>query len=388
MFSLSTHSAIDEIPAADWNRLAGTDAPFLRHEFLLALERHGCVGPAVGLGPAAPGPARRAGRPGRGGPLLPQVQLLRGVRLRLGLGGRLCPRRAALLPQAGGGLALHPRHRGAHPDRGRPAPRGLLPPPCSAGAVDLAERLGVSSLHWLFTAEDETAWAQQQGLMRRLGCQFHWHNAGYGSFDDFLGAFSAPKRKNVKRERRRVAEAGIRFRRLLGSEVSAAEWELFHRLYCDTFDKRGGYPTLTLPFFREIGQTMGEQMLLVLAYQGHGRLVAAAFNLLGSRTLYGRHWGCFADFHSLHFEACYYQGLDYCIRRGLERFEPGAQGEHKVSRGFLPTPTWSAHWIGDSGFRNGIGRFLRLETESMQDYIADMTARSPFRTQGSGPDAT
>ena len=188
-----------------------------------------------------------------------------------------------------------------------------------------------------------------------------------------------------------MAEAGIRFRRLLGSEVSAAEWELFHRLYCDTFDKRGGYPTLTLPFFREIGQTMGEQMLLVLAYQGTDLdrgLVAAAFNLLGSRTLYGRHWGCFADFHSLHFEACYYQGLDYCISRGLERFEPGAQGEHKVSRGFLPTPTWSAHWIGDPGFRNGIERFLRLETESMQDYIADMTARSPFRTQGPGPDAT
>jgi predicted N-acyltransferase len=386
MFSLSTHSAIDQIPAADWNRLAGTDAPFLRHEFLLALERHGCVGPQLGWVP------QHLSLCDQGGTLVAVAPCY----LKSNSYGEFVFDWAWAEAYARAGLHYYPKlvvaspytpATGARILTGDDPRRGDYAAALIRGATDLAERLGVSSLHWLFTAEDETAWAQQQGLMRRLGCQFHWHNAGYGSFDDFLAAFSAPKRKNVKRERRRVAEAGICFRRLLGSEVSAAEWELFHRLYCDTFDKRGGYPTLTLPFFCEIGQTMGEQMLLVLAYQGQD-LVAAAFNLLGSRTLYGRHWGCFADFHSLHFEACYYQGLDYCISRGLERFEPGAQGEHKVSRGFLPTPTWSAHWIGDSGFRNGIARFLRLETESMLDYIADMTARSPFRADGAGSDPT
>ena len=150
------------------------------------------------------------------------------------------------------------------------------------GACEVARGLGVSSLHWLFTSEEETAWAEEQGLMRRMGCQFHWRNAGYGSFDDLLGAFSAPKRKNVKRERRRVVEAGIRFRLLRGPEVSQEEWALFHRLYCDTFDKRGGIPTLSLPFFQEIGRTMGEQLLLVLAYQGTD-LIAAAFNLVGAQ---------------------------------------------------------------------------------------------------------
>jgi hypothetical protein len=390
MFSLSTHSAIDEIPAADWNRLAGTDAPFLRHEFLLAQERHGCVGPQLGWVPQHLALRDRLGALVAAAPCY----------LKSNSYGEFVFDWAWADAYARAGLRYYPKlvvaspytpATGARILTGDDPRRADYAAALLGGAVELAQRLGVSSLHWLFTAEDETAWAEQQGLMRRLGCQFHWRNAGYGSFDDFLAAFSAPKRKNVKRERRRVAEAGIRFRRLLGSEVSDAEWGLFHRLYCDTFDKRGGYPTLTLPFFREIGRSMGEQMLLVLAYQGTDLdrgLVAAAFNLLGSRTLYGRHWGCFADFHSLHFEACYYQGLDYCIDHGLERFEPGAQGEHKLSRGFLPTPTWSAHWVGDSGFRNGIGRFLSLETESMQDYIADMTARSPFRSQGSGPDAT
>ena len=268
MFSLSTHSAIDEIPAADWNRLAGMDAPFLRHEFLVAQERHGCVGPQLGWVPQ-----HLALRDERGA-----LVAVAPCYLKSNSYGEFVFDWAWADAYARAGLRYYPKLVVASPYTPATGARILTgddprrPDYAAAllrGAVELAQRLGVSSLHWLFTAEDETAWAQQQGLMRRLGCQFHWHNAGYGSFDDFLGAFSAPKRKNVKRERRRVAEAGIRFRRLLGSEVSAAEWELFHRLYCDTFDKRGGYPTLTLPFFREIGRTMGEQMLLVLAYQGH-----------------------------------------------------------------------------------------------------------------------
>jgi predicted N-acyltransferase len=166
--------------------------------------------------------------------------------------------------------------------------------------------------------------------------------------------------------------------------VTEREWALFHQLYEDTFDKRGGLPTLSLPFFREIGETMGEQLLLVLAEHG-GQIVAAAFCLMGSNSLYGRHWGCWKDFHSLHFEACYYQGLEHCIEHGLQRFEPGAQGEHKVARGFLPTHTWSAHWIADPAFAKPIGGFLGHEIEGMEDYIAEMNQRSPYKQPEGAP---
>jgi len=216
-------------------------------------------------------------------------------------------------------------------------------------------------------------------MPRRTGCQFHWENPGYRDFEQFLSTLTSRKRKQIRRERRRVSDAGIRFRLLRGHEADEEEWRIFHQLYRSTFDKRGGIPTLSLGFFREIAQTMGSQVLLVLAYAGE-RVVAAAFNLVGEETLYGRHWGCCEEYHSLHFEACYYQGLEFCIREGLRRFEPGAQGEHKISRGFLPTPTWSNHWIADSGFREAIGKFLNLETEAMQDYLEEMRGHSPFRT--------
>ncbi len=386
MLSLSTHNAIDEIQAADWNRLADPDTPFLRHEFLAAQERHGCVGRTLGWIP------HHLALRDQNGTLVAAAPCY----LKSNSYGEFVFDWAWADAYARAGQRYYPKLVVASPYTPATGPRILTedtprrPEYAAAlirGACEVARGLGVSSLHLLFTSKEETDWAEQQGLMRRMGCQFHWHNAGYGSFDDLLGAFSAPKRKNVKRERRRVAEAGIRFRLLRGPEVSQGEWALFHRLYCDTFDKRGGIATLSLAFFQEIGRTMGEQLLLVLAYQGPD-LIAAAFNLVGTRTLYGRHWGCFTDFDSLHFEACYYQGLEFCIANGLERFEPGAQGEHKISRGFLPTPTWSAHWIADPGFHKGIGHFLQLETEGMTDYLADMRARSPFRTDAAATGIT
>lgn len=385
MLSLTTHSAIDEIPAAEWNRLVDPDTPFLSHEFLAAQERHGCVGRDLGWVPQHLALRDRVGALVAAAPCY----------IKSNSYGELVFDWAWADAYARAGRRYYPKLVVASPYTPATGPRILtgttqrraeLAAALIQGACELAQGLGVSSLHWLFTSEEETAWAQRQGLLKRVGCQFHWHNAGYGSFDDLLGAFSAPKRKNVKRERRRVVEAGIGFRLLRGPEVTPAEWALFHRLYCDTFDKRGGIPTLSLPFFEEIGRTMGEHLLLVLAYRGRD-LIAAAFNLVGTRSLYGRHWGSFADFDGLHFEACYYQGLEFCIANGLERFEPGAQGEHKISRGFLPTPTWSAHWIADPGFRQGIGRFLELETQHMADYLAEMRARSPFRADAAQPGA-
>ncbi len=379
VYRLTTHESIAEIAAADWNRLAGSDAPFLRHEFLAAMEVHGCVGEAMGW--------------------IPRHLALRDANERL-VAAAPCYLKANSYGEfvfdwawadayRRNGLSYYPKlvvaspytpATGARVLTGDDEHRGEHARALISGAIRVAEEIGVSSLHWLFTAEDETLELEQQGLMRRVGCQFHWHNAGYQTFDDFLGDFTAEKRKKVKRERRRVEEAGVRIRQVRGDEASEAEWATFHRLYCDTFDKRGGMPTLTLPFFQSIAESMGRNLLLVLAYRGPD-IVAAAFDLIGEHSLFGRHWGCFQDFHSLHFEACYYQGLDYCIEHGLERFEPGAQGEHKISRGFLPTPTYSAHWIADVRFRDAIARFLTLETQSMDDYIGEMRGHSPYRAE-------
>jgi len=357
------------------------DCPFMRHEFLAAQERHGCVGDQFGWLP------RHLALRDESGSLVAAAPCY----LKFNSYGEFVFDWAWADAYRRAGVAYYPKLLVASPYTpatgmriltGDTPNRAEYVTALIRGANGAAEKLGVSSVHWLFTTEEETVFLERAGLMRRMGCQFHWENQGYASFDDLLATLSAAKRKKIKRERRRVREAGIEFRVLRGEEVSENEWGLFHTLYRDTFDKRGGIPTLSLGFFREIARTMGHNLLLVFAYRS-GKLVAAAFNLIGSKTLYGRHWGCFQDFHSLHFEACYYQGLDYCIANGLQRFEPGAQGEHKISRGFLPARTWSAHWIADDRFRTAIGRFLDLERDGMEDYLAEMRTRSPYkRTTG------
>ncbi|MBK1723570.1 GNAT family N-acetyltransferase [Thiocystis violacea] len=378
MYKLTTHSRIAEIPAQTWNALADPDTPFLRHEFLRAMEDHGCVGEQLGWIPT-----HLALRDADD-----EVLAVAPCYLKLNSYGEFVFDWSWADAYRRSGRDYYPKLVIASPytpatgtriltgsgDREGAHARALI-----QGSVKVAERLEVSSLHWLFTTEHETQQLESQGLMRRLGCQFHWRNHDYDSFDAFLNALTAAKRKMIKRERRRVSDSGLRIRRIRGDAVSEAEWAIFHRLYCDTFDKRGGLATLSLDFFQRIAETMGEHLLLVLAYDA-GKVVAGAFNLLGSSSLYGRHWGCFRDYHSLHFEVCYYQGLEHCVEHHLQRFEPGAQGEHKVSRGFLPTRTWSAHWVADPNFGAAIRRFLATETEGMEGYIADMTDHSPYRS--------
>ncbi|MBK5931965.1 GNAT family N-acetyltransferase [Halochromatium salexigens] len=377
MYQLRVHSSIDQLAAADWNRLAGDDLPHLRHEFLAAMEHHGCVGERFGWLP------RHLG-------LYDQSEQLVAVApcyLKFNSYGEFVFDWAWADAYRRAGLAYYPKLVIASPYTpatgqrvltGEAANRAELATALARGSIAVAKELGTSGVHWLFSSEEEAGWMRAEGLMPRLGCQFHWQRQGEADFDALLAGFSAEKRKKIKRERRRVDEAGVRIRRLAGSEASAEEWAIFHRLYEDTFDKRGGIPTLSLPFFREIGARMGEHTLLILAEHG-GDIVAAAFCLVGARTLYGRHWGCSQAFHSLHFEACYYQGLEHCLDHGLTAFEPGAQGEHKVARGFLPTRTWSAHWLAEPGFREPIGHFLDHEIEAVEDYIGEMNARSPYR---------
>jgi predicted N-acyltransferase len=377
MYQLRTYDSIEAIPPAEWNLLVDPDTPFLCHEFLAAMERHGCVGERFGW------LSRHLALYDTEGSLVAAAPCY----LKTNSYGEFVFDWSWADAYRRGGLAYYPKLVVASPYTPATGPRILVADgpdkdeqiaALIRGSLDVAGQLGVSSLHWLFTTETETRDLEGQGLMRRVGCQFHWDNRGYEDFEHFLAAFSSAKRKQVRRERRRVADAGIHFRLLSGGEVGEEEWAVFHQLYCDTFGKRGGVPTLSLGFFREIGRTLADHCLLVLAYH-EGKIVAAAFDLIGTRSLYGRHWGCFADFHSLHFEACYYQGLDYCIRRGLSRFEPGAQGEHKISRGFLPTPTWSAHWIADDRWRTAIARFLDQERDAMSDYLIEMCGHSPYK---------
>lgn len=364
------------VGADEWNVLVGSRYPFLRHEFLHALEHHGCLGERFGWLP------RHLVLRAPDGRLLGAVPQY----LKFNSYGEFVFDWSWADAYRRNGLAYYPKLVSASPYTPATGPKLLLADDTAAdlrprlvqAGLDLARQLELSSVHWLFTPDEETEALRGLNLMVRTGCQFHWTNRGYRDFDQLLAAFSSAKRKKIKRERRRVYEQGIRFRLLHGDQASEAEWALFHRLYESTFDKRGGIPTLTLPFFLDIAERMPEAVLLVLAYDGR-QPVAAAFCLVGSDTLFGRHWGCVRDYHSLHFEACYYQGLDYCIERGLRRFEPGAQGEHKVSRGFLPTPTYSAHWIADPRFHTAIEHFLETETEGMADYLAEMNAHSPYR---------
>lgn len=381
MLNCQVHDSITQIPAAHWNRLAGDDAPFLRHEFLAALERHGCVGERFGW---IPQPLALYDAQDRLVAAAPAY-------LKFNSYGEFVFDWAWADAYQRAGLRYYPKLVIASPYTPATGPRLLLEPgPARAQqamalideARQLAERLALSGVHWLFGTEEERDWQNQAGYLARLGCQFHWHHQGEADFDALLARFSAAKRKNIKRERRRVQEAGVHLRRVPGDQVTEAEWVSFHRFYQDTFERRGGIPTLSLEFFQDIAASMGEQLLLIFA-EHQQRIIAAAFCLLGARSLYGRHWGCAADFHGLHFEACYYQGLEHCLAVGLERFEPGAQGEHKLARGFLPTPTWSTHWIADPRLRQPIAAFLTHERAAMRDYLADLRQHSPYKSLSS-----
>jgi predicted N-acyltransferase len=219
---------------------------------------------------------------------------------------------------------------------------------------------------------------EQQGLLLRRDCQFHWHNRDYQDFDHFVEQFTAEKRKKARRERRRVHESGISFTTLAGGDIDRRLWQKIYGFHADTFLRHGHTPYLSLGFFIEVAEKLPDSMVVQLASAGSGP-VAAAICFRGADALYGRYWGTGADYHSLHFEICYYQGIEYCIRSGLKRFEPGTQGEHKVSRGFEPAYTWSAHWIADARFRHAIGEYLEREGAAVTQYAADVAEHVPFK---------
>ncbi len=364
---------------ADWNRLSGTAYPFLRHEFLMALEQSGSVCEQTGWTPAHL-------------LVLDEKQLVAVMPLYLkqhSWGEYVFDHQWAQAYQQHG-LDYYPKWLTAVPLTPCQGARIVI----KAEGIDqpevmqllftfikqLSEQQGISSWHCLFPVERQAKELQSLGLSIREGVQFHWFNRGYQDFNDFLQTLSASKRKMLKRERRRIEEQGVHLLRIAGPDVSDSQWEEFFQFYTMTYLKRGSQPYLNLAFFQQIAASMGEQLLLVLAVKAD-KTIAAALSFIGTDTLYGRYWGCYEEYDSLHFEACYYQGLDYCIEHGLKRFDSGAQGEHKISRGFEPVTTYSAHWIKEPAFAKAIGQFLAKEQKAVQHYKQDAASYLPFKQE-------
>jgi predicted N-acyltransferase len=372
---LSLHQAIAEIAADEWDA-CNDGNPFTSHAFLLALEESGSTGPRTGW--------------------LPQHVALRDE------GGLLvacapCYAKAHsygeyvfdhgwanAYEQAGG--RYYPKLQVAVPFSPVPGARLLRRPgvPVAALAQALQQAMGAlhcSSTHITFCTEAEWRALGDCGWLQRIGTQFHWHNHGYADFDAFLGALSSRKRKALKRERREVAESGLVIRTLRGAEITARHWSAFHRFYRNTVDSRWGSAYLTKQFWPLLGQRMGDAVVLMWA-ERDGEPVAAALNLLGPEALYGRNWGAAEEIPFLHFELCYHRAIEFAIEHGIPRVEAGAQGEHKIQRGYLPATTYSAHLIAHPGLSRAVGEFLAAERPALQARMEELATLSPYRQDG------
>jgi predicted N-acyltransferase len=377
---LTVHDAIASIAPDAWNALAGDAYPFLRHEFLLAAEQTGCVSQDAGWAP-------RHLTLESDGRLLGAMPLYQKEHS----WGEFVFDWAWARAYEQAGLRYYPKLVSAVPFTPAASRRLLLADPDDSaasralvdGAITLAERTACSSLHVLFPTADELPLFRDAGLKLRKDCQFHWRNRGYADFEQFLQTFTASKRKKARRDRRRVSEAGIRFRRLKGGEIDVRTWEQVYRLISLTFMRRGSLPYYNLDFFLRIGASLPDNILVIVA-ESHAEPIAAAIFYESPGVLYGRYWGSDGRHNALHFETCYYQGIDYCIEKGLQLFEPGTQGEHKISRGFAPQTTWSAHWLAHPRFLSAVEDYLEEESRYVERYIESVDARSPYRDDDPG----
>lgn len=370
--------SIADIGAAHWNALTGENYPFLRHEFLLALEQSGCVSARTGWQPqhvvVEPQPETT---PAAIMPLYAKTNSM----------GEYVFDWSWADAYKRHGLDYYPKLLTAIPFTPCAGPRlchadsitldAVLPVVIEA-VQKLAAQCSASSWHVLFPEPELRDTLTAAGLQARTGCQYQWFNAGYRDFEHFLEAFSSRKRKNLRKERARVADKGITFEVLEGPDLREEHWQRFYRFYQSTYLVRGRAPYLNLDFFQRLGRSMPAQLLLILARKD-GEHIAGALFFKGSDTLYGRYWGCTEEYQFLHFETCYYQGIDYCIRRGLARFDSGAQGEHKIQRGFKPVHTWSSHWIRHPDFARAIARFVDDEERHIDAYVAQARELLPFR---------
>lgn len=383
LIEVRAHESLTQIAPSDWDACACPDAtdggpptdPFTTHRFLLALEQSGSIGPGTGwqaryltahadnqIIAAAPLFAKSHSQgeyifdfnwahayENAGGQYYPKLQIA-----------------VPFTPAAGRRLLTRPGYETI----GQSA---LI-----QGAVQIAQQHQLSSLHITFCAEAEVSPAQEMGLMHRVSQQFHWLNNDYADFDDFLASLSSRKRKNIRKERRQAQDFGGKIIARTGNEIEPEHWDYFWRFYQDTGSRKWGTPYLTRAFFDSIQDTMRDDVLLVLA-ERDGIPVAGALNFIGRETLYGRYWGCSEHHPCLHFELCYYQAIEAAIARGLKRVEAGAQGEHKLARGYLPSQTHSLHWMADPAFGQAIEQYLEAEAEAVEEEIEVLTAYGPFR---------
>jgi len=373
--TLTLHTRIADIDAAEWDACAGAGNPFVTHAFLSAMEDSGSAGSQTGW--------------------LPQHAVLRGEDSRIvGIVPMYAKSHsygeyvfdhgwANALERAGGNY--YPKLQAAVPFSPVPGPRLLRRPDSAvpiatmASALQQASKsLGVSSVHVTFCTKDEWDGLGDAGWLQRIGMQFHWENDGYADFDGFLAALSSRKRKVLRRERRDANAAGLTFHALSGAEITERHWDAFYAFYQSTVDRKWGSAYLTRSFFSMLGERLGDKVVLMYAESG-GKPVAGALNLVGDEALYGRNWGCRGDWPFLHFELCYYRAIDWAIEHGLKRVEAGAQGRHKIQRGYMPRHTYSAHWIAHTGLRRAVASFLIEERAGVEAEMVALAEESPFR---------
>ena len=378
--TLQLHPSIAEISSADWDACAGPGNPFVSHAFLGALEDSGSAGPRTGWLPQHASLRDAAGQVVAVVPMYAKSHSYGEYVFDHGW--------ANAFERSGGDY--YPKLQIAVPFSPVPGPRLLRRPgpagdelaaSLGAGLIQVCRQLNLSSVHATFCTEPEWSALGQAGWLQRLGTQFHWENAGYAAFDDFLGALSSRKRKTVRRERRDANGAGLQFVTVRGHEIQPKHWAAFYKFYSSTVDRKWGSAYLTRSFFPMLSERLGDRVVLMLAEHG-GSAVAGALNLMGSDALYGRNWGCRGDWPFLHFELCYYRAIEFAIEHGLARVEAGAQGEHKIQRGYLPKPTYSAHWIAHPGLRRAIAGFLEQERGAMVQEMAALAEASPYRRDG------
>ena len=375
--SIEIYDRIADISSIDWNACAGSDNPFVQHAFLNALETSGSVTPETGWLAQHILVKDEEGIPTACAPLYLKNHSYGEYIFDWGW--------ADAFQRAGG--AYYPKLQAAIPFTPATGPRLLVKQGASdeyfeilvSAMLKIAKQHGVSSLHLTFLTKEEWKRLGNLSFMQRTSSQFHWENKNYRDFDDFLDSLISRKRKSIKKERRRVYEEGIELCCLTGDELSEEKWDIFYGYYTDTIDRKWGRSYLTRDFFSILGETMSNLAMLVLA-EHNNTPVAGALNFLGSETIFGRNWGCSQDFKFLHFEACYYQAIEYAINNKLKWVEAGAQGPHKIQRGYLPREVYSAHWIKNDSLSAAIEGFLERERKEVDYQISELMRYSPFRS--------
>jgi len=381
-YQLRFLTSIDGIDADTWDALAGDDYPFMQHAFFLALEQSQSTTTTTGWQPYHAVVEQGEGSKAKAVAIMPLF-------LKDNSMGEYVFDWSWADAYQRHGMDYYPKFVTAIPFTPCPGPRICVSPEQDEAEIlrllsvyipKQAAELKVSSWHVLFpdTALCETL--NDLGIQSRVGCQYQWFNDGFSDFDQFLEKFSSRKRKNIRKERQKIRDAGISFEKIHGGDITAEHWHTFYLFYQSTYFVRGRSPYLTEEFFIRIGKDLPENLLLVMAKKDD-MYIAGALSFVGSDTLYGRYWGCTEAYQFLHFETCYYQGIDYCIERGIDRFDSGAQGEHKIQRGFEPVLTWSNHWIAHPDFNRAIGNFLADEEKYVRRYKEEATGALPFKQE-------